>query len=168
MLIPLQQILNSVYSVFTIISAADMGGRTRLLYISPEWRDVLAVAEWRIALDRYQVLFADSDAKGDIHMELTVVVEYLINLLERQGCNVTGLPVDWKELRSGVLFNMFKKAEMECRSRLLKDITSLGAWADQSADIFHLQRLLEDLRQSVPQSHGQIVLRTLSDSQPWC
>ncbi|KKZ63960.1 hypothetical protein EMCG_01714 [[Emmonsia] crescens] len=84
---------------FTIISAADMGGRTRLLYmyIFPEWRDVLAVAQWRIALDRYQVLLADSDVKGDIHMELTVVVEYLINLLERQGCNITGLPVDWKE-----------------------------------------------------------------------
>lgn len=147
MFISLQQILNSVYSVFTIISAADMGGRTRLLYISPKWRDVLAEAEWRISLDRYQVLLADSDAKGDIHMELTVVVEYLINLLERQGCNVTGLPVNWKELRSRVLFNMFGKAEKECQSQLLKDITSLGAWADQSTDIFHLQRLLEDLRQ---------------------
>ena len=38
-----------------------------------------------------------NDVKGDIHKELVVVIEYLIDLLERQGANVRNLPDNWKE-----------------------------------------------------------------------
>ena len=120
---------------------------TLCYYASSSWKDVLEMAERRLALDPYQELPASDDVKGDIRKELVVAIDYLINLLEQQGCRFKDLPIDWKDYPTGALFEIFKSMETACRSRLLKKIKS-GTWAGQSLDIPCLQRLLEE--QSVP------------------